>query len=996
MLRLCVLALLLSACVAAQYPRKPADRLLRMDAEGVLRWQDDGSEVALFGVNYYPPCSIDYANLTLMGIDHKETIDRDLLHFERLGLDALRLHVFDREISDEQGNLLDNDHVELLDYLIAEAKKRGIYTVLTPMAWWHAPGETRGFSNLYDKAQMHTDPAAVAAQRSYLQQFVSHRNRYTGLTYGEDPAVPCFEIINEPIPAPDTPEDVIVGYIDALYDAIRATGTQKPVFYNGWGGKHAAVARAKVEGCTFGWYPSGLVSGGVLTRNFLPLVDDYADMRDEVLARKAKIVYEFDAADIPGGYIYPAMARAFRSGGAQIATQFQYDALPLADTNVNWQTHFLSLVYAPNKTVSFAIAAEAFRRLPRLTEYGAYPTSCRFGDFRVSYEEQLGELITDETFLYSNSTDTRPPAPGKLTRIVGCGSSPVVQYEGTGAYFLDRLAEGVWRLEVYPDCVWVADPFGATRLDRETSRLYWRERGLTLRLPDLGGEFAAVALRPGGGLVEARDGRVVVSPGAYALRREGASAQVKLDPTFHAPPQRDLPPAAWHVPVLATLEGSSLAVAATVAADSDPEQVSLQLRHAEGGAGPTIPMKRTAPYRYEGTVSPDLVRKGALTYCLAVEVGGRSPTFPTPAQGPASERFVKREPVTLLRFTGQETLPEPGFGGAPGQEAKAGFAEDTGALRLTATGFGPPPSAVGIRFPTEASGEARRGLNTLVVRARRVEPRTSHLEVALVGPGGNTEGHGVDVPLTPEFRDFRVPLARLKTLWQTRGGQCAPESVRDLQFAFGSWLFPHAAEEAHGVEVQSVGLEYEPEAWTVPVHGADDPCVIFAPREPVPGIITELPYRQWITSGSGPDTTAWHIEVERFDRQPSALGVRTDVADLMAIRRSVASEYNTLHLRARATEPQTTAVEVVIVEDDGAPWGFTPALTPEWREIEVPLSELRYFGHWWHPEDRGGEGDRCRPEKLAAVHFTFGAWLYPQTYARRHGFEIEFVRLEKR
>ena len=995
MLRACLFLLLVAACASAQYPRRPADRVVTMDGEGVLRWLDGGSEVALFGVNYYPPCSIDYANLTLLGVDHKETIDRDLLHFEPMGLDALRLHVFDREISDEQGNLLDNHHVELLDYLIAEAKARGIYTVLTPIAWWHASEGTRGFSDLYDKAQMHTDPQAVAAQRNYLQQFVSHTNRYTGLTYGEDPAIPCFEIINEPIPAADTSDDVIVEYVDALYDAIRSTGTQKPVFYNGWGGRHSAIARAKVEGCTFGWYPSGLVSGGVLTRNFLPVVNDYADMRDEVLATKAKIVYEFDAADIPGGYMYPAMARAFRSGGAQIATQFQYDPLPLAESNVNWQTHFLNLVYAPSRTVSFVIAAEAFRRLPRLGQFGAYPTSCRFGDFRVSYEDLLSELVTEEVFMYSNDTATQPPAPGKLTRVVGCGSSSVAQYEGTGAYFLDRVAEGVWRLEVYPDCVWVADPFGATRLDREASRLYWRERGLTLRLPDLGRRFAAVPLRPGGGRVEAEDGRVVVGPGAYVLRREGAAAQVKLDPTFYAPLQRDSQPAAWHIPAQAALAGKSLAVSVTVATETDPEQVALQLRNPGGGTGQAIPLEQAAPYRYEGEIPADLVRKGTLTYCVAVETAGRTLTFPNPDQGSAGERFAAREPVTLLRFTGQETLPELGFGGAPGQEAAVGFAEGSGALRLTATGFGPPPSAAGLRLPSLVEGEDLRGLNTLVVRARRTEPRTSHLELALVQESGNTAGYGVDVPLAPEFRDFRVPLSKLKPLWQTRGGYCSPTSVREVQFAIGSWLFPAAADQPHAVEVQSVSLEYDPEAWRVPVHAPDDPCVIFAPSAPVPGIVTELPYRQWITSGSGPDTTAWRIEVERFAQQPSALGVRADIADTIAVRRSVASGYDVLRLRARATEAQTTAVELVLVEDDDAPWGTTTKLTTEWQDIEVPLSDLRYFAHWWHPEGRGGEGDRCRPENLAAVHLTFGAWLYPETYGERHGYEVEFIRLER-
>lgn len=980
-----------------QHLRKPADRPVQVDAQGVLRWEDDGAEVALFGVNYYTPCSIDYASLRALGLNHKETIDHDLLHFERMGLDALRLHVFDREISDERGNLIENEHLELLDYLIAEAKKRGIYTILTPIAWWYASPGTHGFSDLYDKAQMHTHPEAVAAQCNYLRQFVSHVNRYTGLAYAEDPAVPCFEIINEPIPAPNTPDDVVITYINTLYDAIRSTGTRKPIFYNGWGGRHAAVAEAKVEGCSFGWYPSGLASGGMLTRNFLPAVNDYPDMRDEVLNGKAKIVYEFDAADIPGGYIYPAIARAFRSGGAQIATQFQYDPLPLADTNVNWQTHFLNLVYAPSRAVSFAIAAEAFRRLPRLGQYGVYPESCRFGEFRVSYEEQLSEMVDDETFMYSNDTKTNPPTVSKLKRIVGCGSSPVVKYEGTGAYFLDRLAKGLWRLEVYPDCVWVADPFGSTSLQREVSRVYWRARRMAILLPDLGPRFVAERLLEPLESAQARNGAVVVSPGVYLLRRAGVPKPAgEFDVRFYAPPQRDLPPTVWHIPAKAGLEGQPLTVTCNVACALDPEQVVLHV-HAPDGRLRSVSMHLAGPYRFETTIPSELAQKGILDYCITLASGGRELTFPEPEEGSREERFAEREPAVLLDCERLGVLPPVTVGGAPGEQAKAELSESTGVkvLRMTATGFGPPPSAAGLRLPVLPPGEALRGLNTLVVLARKIAEQTSHLEVALIGADDNQSAFGYDVPLESDFAEFRVPLKRLRPLWQTTGGRCQPEEVREIQLTFGSWLFPNAAKQAHGLEVRRIWLEYEPRLWHVPIHGAEDPVVLFAPKEPLPGIITELPYRQWIAPGSRPDTTCWHIEVERFGPPPNCLSVRADVSELVAVRKSTLVEHDTLRIRARAASLHTTAVEVVLTEDDGSPWGFTPHLTQEWQDIVVPLTELQYFSHWSHPENRGGPGDHCRPESLSGVHITFGAWLYPGSYDQQHGLEIEFIRLER-
>ena len=175
-----------------------ARRLAQVDAQGVLRWQDNQEELALFGVNYYTPFWHNYPDLKSVGADHRRVIDQDVAHFARMGLDALRIHVFDREVSDRDGNLVDNEHLLLLDYLIAQAQARGIYTVLTPIAWWGSPSERPSFSADYPMPRMTTDRASWRPQTNYLAQFVTHTNRFTGLAYKDDPAVVCFELINEP------------------------------------------------------------------------------------------------------------------------------------------------------------------------------------------------------------------------------------------------------------------------------------------------------------------------------------------------------------------------------------------------------------------------------------------------------------------------------------------------------------------------------------------------------------------------------------------------------------------------------------------------------------------------------------------------------------------------------------------------------------------------------------------------------------------------------
>ena len=138
--------------------------------------------------------------------------------------------------------------------------------------------------------------------------------------------------------------------------------------------------------------------------------------------------------------------------------------LATASRNLGWQTHYLSLAYTPRKAMSAVVAAEAMRRLPRGRSYGAYPANARFGDFRVDAEQNLGELAAADAFLYAGSTTTRPPNPAALRRVAGYGSSPVVAYAGEGAYFLDRVRAGVWRLEVEPDAVPVRE--GGTSASR--------------------------------------------------------------------------------------------------------------------------------------------------------------------------------------------------------------------------------------------------------------------------------------------------------------------------------------------------------------------------------------------------------------------------------------------------------------------------------------------------------------------------------------------------
>jgi len=165
--------------------------------DGVL-YYSTGEEVALWGINYYVPFTAEYYLLKHLRIDHKKVMDEDFEHFAKMNIDVIRMHIFDVEISDKEGNLLQNEQLDLLDYLIKKAQDYKIYMFLTPIAWWHSKWE-KGFSTYYSKPAMFFHPEAIKAQTNYLRQLMYHVNPYTGLAYKDDLTICAFEVFNEPV-----------------------------------------------------------------------------------------------------------------------------------------------------------------------------------------------------------------------------------------------------------------------------------------------------------------------------------------------------------------------------------------------------------------------------------------------------------------------------------------------------------------------------------------------------------------------------------------------------------------------------------------------------------------------------------------------------------------------------------------------------------------------------------------------------------------------------
>ncbi len=182
--------------------------------DGVIT-DKNGHPVRLFGVNYYMPFNHNYVNIHEIGRDPFRAIDRDLHDLRTLGVDFLRLHLFDREISDMDGTLIENEHLRLLDYLIDRAAQMGFFMMITGMAWWNSvevqtrvteryaywtigDNQAFGFSNFLPKYCMIWHEELMQAQERYLDGLFSHKNAFSGLTMAEYGHIVAIEVLNEP------------------------------------------------------------------------------------------------------------------------------------------------------------------------------------------------------------------------------------------------------------------------------------------------------------------------------------------------------------------------------------------------------------------------------------------------------------------------------------------------------------------------------------------------------------------------------------------------------------------------------------------------------------------------------------------------------------------------------------------------------------------------------------------------------------------------------
>ncbi len=843
-------------CVTLALHAQDKKNLVYIDQHGRIRWQKDRSEVYLFGVNYTVPFAYGYRSVKALHKDIEKEIDEDVYHLTRMGADAFRVHIWDTEISDTAGNLLQNEHLKLFDYLIYKLKQRNIKIIITPIAFWgngypQRDEKTAGFSSKYNKGQATTNENAIRAQENYMKQLLLHVNPYTNLSYRDEPDIIAAELNNEP--SHSGPKQKVTDYINRLALAARGTGLDKPLFYNISQSPYYAdaVAKSSVNGFSFQWYPTGLVAGHEQKGNLLPNVDRYAIPYDTIpdFHNKARMIYEFDAADVLQSCMYPAVARSLKEAGFQWVTQFAYDPLATAYANTEYQTHFLNLAYTPAKAISFLIANRAFHLLPRDKAYGTYPADSVFEAYHVSYKQSMSEMNSAGEFYYSGNTTTSPANMSKLEHIAGVGSSTVVSYKGYGAYFLDKLENGAWRLEVMPDAITVRDPFARPSPTREAVHIQWADQLIKLALPDIGNDFTIKGIDAGNTYQStAANGSFTIRPGTYLLVKTGQSfAKWTHEKTighiglteFVAPQPFSNEPYVTHTPSTEVNAGKATTINAQIINISPYAKVSLL---ANRGFSPSqaIVMERVSPYDYRAVIAGTQVTTGVLTYRILVQDAGKYFSFPGGHEGDpyvwdntnsdAWQSFIASAggKVSLFNATtdgGRTNTYFPVFTRNGGAQFASG--EETGQLTFKASSPSIKAGQV-MGFQLYIGDKIKPRLpevssfSKITVRARLINGEHTALRIALTNSDAST--YAASINLTNQFQTITIPLSTFKPdsglllprpypnflpLWfkASSFNGLSISNLDKLEVTTGRDLSPDDYNKALGVEVESVTLE---------------------------------------------------------------------------------------------------------------------------------------------------------------------------------------------
>ncbi len=428
----------------------------------------------------------------------------------------------------------------------------------------------------------------------------------------------------------------------------------------------------------------------------------------------------------------------------------------------------MNLIYTPQKALSLKIASEVFHHVPLYKDFGRFPVDTSFGDFRVSYGQDLAEMVTKEKFLYTNHTATIPPSTAALEHISGSGNSAVVKYEGTGAYFLDKLENGVWRLEVLPDAIWVQDPFGYNSLEKVLAVINWRQWPMSVQLADLGNDFEIRPLNQGNTVksVMTKNQTFDITPGTYMLVKKGASSKLSATSKwknitlneFVAPATTLKKTHVLHTPVKQVSAGESLSVKVQIVSLKKPETAHIRVFN-EGEKPVDLALAHAGGYHYWALIPAETLKGNELKYSIAVRENGLENLYPSDQENPFETRILPRSsPVTIFNAAlDHEQLLRPYL-----KTSRLTPLPESGTSELNISPEKAEEYAMRYNFKNNVAGRtsALSSKKKLVFHGHSLDQKPCTIQLALIGKDGSVYGATLDVK--PESSTYTVRLDDLK------------------------------------------------------------------------------------------------------------------------------------------------------------------------------------------------------------------------------------------
>ncbi len=204
--------------VAALPPIQPGDYVTQQ-----------GSQLQLNGNVYH----IAGTNNYYLHYKSNAEIDSVLNDAQKMGINTIRMWAFmDGEhhgytLQSKPGVYISSsakNAMERIDYVVAQAKKRGIRLVLVMVNNWGDFGGIPAYADwlgLKDRDAFFTNDKAKQTYKDYVKYLITHVNQYTNIANNQEPTIMTWELTNEARIQSDKSGNTLVKWTKEMSDYVR-------------------------------------------------------------------------------------------------------------------------------------------------------------------------------------------------------------------------------------------------------------------------------------------------------------------------------------------------------------------------------------------------------------------------------------------------------------------------------------------------------------------------------------------------------------------------------------------------------------------------------------------------------------------------------------------------------------------------------------------------------------------------------------------------------